>query len=65
MHIQVMGRATNYLRRQHQIVFHILLDGAIIIDFWDLSPRAWSSATVNVSGMSATHTIKVEFTYSS
>lgn len=31
----------------------------------DLSPRAWSSATVNVSGMSATHTIKVEFTYSS
>lgn len=27
------------------------------------SPRAWSSAKVHVSGMTATHTIAVEFTY--
>ncbi|GGE71205.1 hypothetical protein [Priestia taiwanensis] len=32
--------------------------------FGDFIPRAWSSATVKVSGMTATHTIKVEFTYS-
>lgn len=27
------------------------------------SPRAWSSAKIKVNGMSATHTIKIEFTY--
>lgn len=30
----------------------------------DASPRAWSSAKISISGMTATHTIKVEFTYS-
>ncbi|MBC1373717.1 hypothetical protein HB847_15290 [Listeria booriae] len=28
------------------------------------APRAWSSAKIHVSGMTATYTIKVEFTYS-
>ncbi|KNF09411.1 hypothetical protein CLPU_3c01890 [Gottschalkia purinilytica] len=33
--------------------------------FWgDASPRAWSSAIARVHGMTATHTISVEFTYS-
>lgn len=30
----------------------------------DSAPRAWSSAKINISGMTATYTIKVEFTYS-
>lgn len=30
----------------------------------DAVPRAWSSAVIKISGMTATHTIKVEFTYS-
>lgn len=30
----------------------------------DNAPRAWSSAKIHVQGMTATHTIKVEFTYS-
>ncbi len=30
----------------------------------DASPRAWSSAISHISGMTATYTIKVEFTYS-
>ena len=30
----------------------------------EAAPRAWSSAVIRISGMSATHTIKVEFTYS-
>nr|WP_312984203.1 hypothetical protein [Clostridioides sp.] len=35
------------------------------VRIWGSSaPRAWSTATAHVNGMSGTHTIKVEFTYS-
>lgn len=30
----------------------------------DSAPRAWNSAKIHIVGMTATHTIKVEFTYS-
>ena len=30
----------------------------------EAAPRAWSSAVIKISGMTATHTIKVEFTFS-
>lgn len=30
----------------------------------DSAPRAWSSAIIHISGMTATYTIKLEFTYS-
>lgn len=30
----------------------------------DSAPRAWSSAKIHITGMTATHTINVEFTYS-